>query len=579
MKAICSTLFVHLAQFYYRIFPTLSRRFPAPKAYVKAFVAGSIMFMTLCSCNSSRDHSESMEVGDYTGEQERLDIYAPFELTTDLSALTPSQKKMLPILIEAAKVMDTLLWYQAFGAPEPFLNAIDSDKVKNFARINYGPWDRLADNRPFLSAFGPKPASARFYPEDMTKEEFEAADLPDKRNLYTLLRRDGDGNLITIPYHEEYRPYLERASGYLKQAAAIAENPSLKRYLELRAEALLTDQFTESDEAWLDLTDNTIDIIIGPIENYEDHLYNYKTAYEAYILIKDKEWSQRLDKYVSYLIELQESLPVPDAYKAEAPGTDAQLNAYDAVYYAGDCNSGSKTIAVNLPNDETLQKEKGTRRSQLKNAMQAKFELILEPIADVLIDPEQRHHITFEAFFSNTMFHEVAHGLGIKNTINGKGTVREALQEESSWLEEGKADILGLYMVDYLYGKGVITEGDLEDYYTTFLASIFRSVRFGASSAHGKANMLRFNYFLEQEAFIRNEENGTYRVDMEKMREAVASLSRLILELQGNGDKEGVSRLGRESGRIGAQLQADLDRLTEKGIPVDIVFKQGMEVM
>lgn len=539
------------------------------------FIYSTFLVTTLLvtfSCETTKESTEIMQVGDYIGDSSRLEIYAPFKLTADMSVLTESQKQMLPLLIEAAKVMDTLFWYQAFGQPDPFLNAIASDKVREFARINYGPWDRLAENRAFLSAFGAKPPGARFYPEDMTKEEFEAADLPDKRGLYTLIRRDDNGNLVSVPYHEEYRPYLERASSYLRQAASISENASLKRYLELRAEALLTDQYSESDRAWLDMTDNTIDIIIGPIENYEDHLYNYKTAYEAYILVKDKEWSQRLEKYISYLTELQESLPVPTAYKSEAPGTDAQLNAYDAIYYAGDCNSGSKTIAVNLPNDETLQQEKGTRRSQLKNTMQAKFELILNPIADELIAPEQRKHITFEAFFANTMFHEVAHGLGIKNTINGLGTVREALQEEFSWLEEGKADILGLFMVDYLFDKGVITEGSLDDYYTTFLASIFRSVRFGASSAHGKANMLRFNYFYDHDAFTRNAEDGTYRVNMDKMRDAVASLSRLILELQGNGDKEGVASLGQESGHIGAQLQADLDRLMAKGIPVDIRF-------
>lgn len=537
----------------------------------------AITLISLFSCQSQKNNMEKVVVGELTVDSTRLGIYAPFELTTDISKLSETQKKMLPLLINAAKIMDTLFWFQAYGEPVPFLHVIESEKVREFARVNYGPWDRLANNEPFLSAFSSKPAGARFYPADMTKEEFEASNVEGKDDPYTLVRRNDEGELTAIPYHEAYKPYLERASGFLRKAAAISENESLQRYLNLRAEALLTDQFTQSDKAWLDLENNTLDIIIGPIENYEDHLYNYKTAYEAYVLVKDKEWSQRLEKYVSYLTELQESLPVPARYKAEQPGTDAQLNAYDAVYYAGDCNAGSKTIAVNLPNDETLQKEKGTRRSQLKNAMRAKFELILEPIADVLIAPEQRKHITFEAFFANTMFHEVAHGLGIKNTINGKGTVREALQEESSWLEEGKADILGLYMVDYLYKKGVITEGSLEDYYTTFIASIFRSVRFGASSAHGKANMLRFNYFLEQEAFSRNESDGTYRVDMENMKAAIVSLSRTILELQGNGDKAAVARLSQETGVIRSQLQSDLDRLTELGIPVDIVFRQGME--
>ena len=296
-------------------------------------------------------------------------------------------------------------------------------------------------------------------------------------------------------------------------------------------------------------------------------------------MVKDKEWSQRLARYVAFLPELQNGLPVADEYKAEQPGTDAELNAYDVVYYAGDCNSGSKTIAVNLPNDEEIQKNKGTRRSQLKNAMRAKFDKILLPISDVLIAEDQRQYITFEAFFANTMFHEVAHGLGIKNTINGKGTVRQALKEQASALEEGKADILGLYMVTQLFEKGEIQEGELMDYYVTFLAGIFRSVRFGASSAHGRANMLRFNYFSEQGAFSRDEATGTYSANFEKMQEAVASLSALILKLQGDGDYEGVAKLMSTKGIIGEGLQADLDRLTQENIPVDIVFEQGVDVL
>jgi hypothetical protein len=283
-----------------------------------------------------------------------------------------------------------------------------------------------------------------------------------------------------------------------------------------------------------------------------------------------------LKKYVSYLPQLQRDLPVPDAYKAEEPGRDAQLNAYDVIFYAGDCNSGSKTIAVNLPNDEEIQKSKGTRRSQLKNAMLAKFDEILKPIADELIDTAQRKHITFEAFFANTMFHEVAHGLGIKNLVNGEGTVREALQETYSALEEGKADVLGLYMVTQMFDQGVLTEGSLEDYYVTFMTSIFRSVRFGASSAHGQANMIRYNYFLEQGAFERNEETGRYRVDMDKMKTAMDQLSEIILVLQGDGVKADVEQLIADYGAVGDVLQSDLDRLSEANIPVDIVFEQGL---
>jgi hypothetical protein len=259
------------------------------------------------------------------------------------------------------------------------------------------------------------------------------------------------------------------------------------------------------------------------------------------------------------------------------PGTDSELNAYDVVYYAGDCNAGSKTIAVNLPNDEKIQQQKGTRRSQLKNAMQAKFDKILVPISRELIDIDQQKYIKFDSFFANVMFHEVAHGLGIKNTINGKGTVRTALKEQNSWLEEGKADILGLYMVTGLLKKGELT-GDIKDYYTTFMAGLLRSVRFGASEAHGKANMQCFNFFKEKGAFARNP-NGTYRVDFEKFATAMNELSSFILMLQGNGDKAAVEKAQQQRGIIETELQRDLDRLSKKGIPVDLVFEQGVDVL
>jgi len=510
--------------------------------------------------------------------EQRLDIYTPYQLKTDLSHLSDDQKKMVGLLIDASEIMDNLFWQQAFpGNKESLLSRVDGD-VREFTAINYGPWDRLNNNKPFLTGFEEKPEGANFYPADMSKTEFENADLADKDSLYTLLRRDEQGELITVPYAEAFKNSLTRASDLLLEAADLAESKAFAKYLRLRAEAFLSNEYQPSDMAWMEMTDNDVDVVIGPIENYEDHLYGYKTAFESYVLIKDKAWSQRLAKYAEYLPQLQEGLPVEPAYKAEMPGANAQLNAYDAVYYAGHSNAGSKTIAINLPNDEEVQLEKGTRRLQLKNAMQAKFDKILVPIAELLIVPEQRENITFNAFFANTMFHEVAHGLGIKNTLNGKGTVRSALKEHASALEEGKADILGLYMVTQLFEQGVLAEGELEDYYTTFMASIFRSVRFGASSAHGKANMIRFNYFADEGAFKRNEK-GQYAIDMDKMRAAMNSLSEKILTLQGDGDYNGVAELVATLGVVSPQLKADLDKLADAGIPVDVTFKQGKDVL
>ncbi|HEY9031965.1 MAG TPA: Zn-dependent hydrolase, partial [Kangiella sp.] len=370
------------------------------------------------------DTQSEVIVDDYS----RFDIYAPFTLTSDLSHLSDNQKKMISLLIDAGKIMDNLFWKQAYGDKEALLAKIEDPKAKQFAIINYGPWDRLDGNQPFIEGYDVKSKGAQFYPADMTVAQFEAWEQEDKDGLYSLVRRDESGKLKLVPYSVAFKDELEEASRLLKGAALLAENEAFKKYLELRADALLTDNYQPSDLAWMDMKTNPIEVVIGPIENYEDQLFGYKTAFSAYVLIKDLAWSERLSRFAAFLPELQEGLPVDEKYKKEMPGTDSDLNAYDVVYYAGDSNAGSKTIAINLPNDEQVQLAKGTRRLQLKNAMQAKFDKILVPISEQLITPDQRQHITFDAFFANTMFHEVAHGLGIKNTIDGSNTVRAALK-------------------------------------------------------------------------------------------------------------------------------------------------------
>lgn len=507
----------------------------------------------------------------------RLAIYETVKLSTNLNTLSASERKVLPLMIQAAQLMDELFWKQTYPQRDSLMAATKDEKTKSFIKINYGPWDRLNGDKPFISGIGPKPAGAAFYPAGMTREDLEKSALKDKFNPYSVIRRDSSGKLTSVPYRVQYAAELQQASALLKQAALLSEDAGLKKYLNMRADALVSDNYTASDYAWLDMKTNTLDLIIGPVENYEDKLFNARTSFEAYVLVKDKVWSQKLARYVSMLPELQKGLPVPEKYKKETPGTDSELNAYDVVYYAGDCNSGSKTIAVNLPNDEVIQQKKGTRRSQLKNAMKAKFDKILMPVAAELIDKDQLQYVNFDSFFANVMFHEVAHGLGIKNTVNGKGFVKDALKEQYSWLEEGKADILGLYMVTGLLKKEELT-GDLKSYYTTFMAGILRSVRFGAASAHGQANMQCFNFFKEQGAFIRTP-NGTYRVDYEKFGSAMNALSNVILTLQGNGDKAAVEKVRQEKAVISPELKSDLERLTRKGIPVDLVFEQGVDVL
>lgn len=542
-------------------------------------IVGVWAMVVLASCSNNAEKNNSAENKDSLQlyVEERLPIYAKVRLSTDISKLTADERKVLPLLIQAAQIMDELFWKQSYPQRDSLLAAVKDEKTREFIMINYGPWDRLNDDKPFVAGIGPKPEGSGFYPANMTKEELEKSDVIDKKGLYSMIRRDNSGKLISIPYSIYFKDELSKAASLLKEAAKLSDQPELRNYLNLRAEALLTDNYTPSDYAWMDMTDTGLDIIIGPIENYEDGLFNARAAFESYVLVKDKEWSKRLEKYVSMLPELQRGLPVEAAYKKELPGTSSQLAAFDVVYYAGDGNSGGKTIAVNLPNDEQIQQKKGTRRSQLKNAMRAKFDKIMIPISQELIDKDQRNHINFDAFFANVMFHEVAHGLGIKSTVTGKGYVREALQEQYSWLEEGKADILGLYMVSTLLKKGEL-EGDIKDYYTTFMAGILRSVRFGAGEAHGKANMLCFNFFNSKGAFERTTE-GTYKVNYEKFESAMNELSRMILTLQGNGNKAAVEKVQKEMALIHADLKADLERLGKKGIPVDVIFEQGIDVL
>jgi hypothetical protein len=544
-------------------------------------LAGASLALSACKPQAAQDASAaaSSESRATSYAVAHAGDYAVVPLKADLARFDENTRRMIAKLVQAAEIMNELTWKQSWDGDRTALLARAPDEAtRQLVDINFGPWDRLNEDTPFIQGIKPRPPGGPFYPVDMTKDEFEGADLPDKKSNYTLLRRDEAGKLITVPYHVEYKAELERTATLLREAAELSADKAFTDYLRMRADALLSDDYRPSDLAWMEMKTNPVDIVIGPIETYEDQLFGYKAAYEGLVLVKDVEWSQKLARFAKFLPELQKGLPVDAKYKAEMPGAKADLNAYEAVYYAGDANVGAKTIAINLPNDEEVQLAKGTRRLQLENVMKAKFDTILVPIARQLIAEDQLKHVTFDAFFENTMFHEVAHGLGIKKTINGKGTVDEALKEYASSFEEGKADILGLYMIDSLSEKGELDPAKRMDNYVTFLAGILRSVRFGASDAHGKANMLRFNYFAEAGAFTRDA-NGRYRVDFDKMRAAMNSLSAKLLTVQGDGDYAEAKRMTDTLGVIKPELAADLGRLKDAKIPIDIRFEQGLDVL
>lgn len=510
--------------------------------------------------------------------QQKVEEYAYFDLTTDISKLSENDKQLLPIFFEIGEIMDELFWEQTFG-DKSILDTISDPWVKDYAMINYGAWDRLRGNAPFISGYGEKPVTANYYPHDITKEEFEAYDDPNKSSHYTVLVRDENNNLKTLWYHEMYKDKIDKVCQLLDKAIAIADNKSMKKYLTERKKALQTDDYYKSDLAWMDMKDTKLDFVFGPIENYDDELNSVKTSYEAFVLVKDEEESGKLDKFVAMLPQLQKELPCePQHKKNYVPGTSSDMNIYDVIFYGGDCNAAGKTIAINLPNDDRIQEEKGSRRFQLRNAMQAKFDKIMKPIGEIVIEPSEQNHITFDAFFWNVTFHEVAHGLGVKQTINDKGSVDEAMQTENTSWEEAKADIIGLYLVCNLIDKGEITDISVEDAITTYIVGLLRSVRFGAKEAHGIANMMCYNYLEENGAFKRTG-NGTYHIDYDKARDAMNSWIALILKTQAEGNFEFAQQFSKKHGTVGSNLQKDLDRINKAGIPRDIRFNQGLNVI
>ncbi len=542
---------------------------------MKKIIVICMAFVALFSACSKQS---SKEVKDMTLTlEQKVKQYSEVELKTDISFLSESEKEVLGLMIDVAQIMDDIYWIQAYGDKNEMLSLTDPWQ-KEFALINYGPWDRMADWKPFIPNAKVKHPGVNFYPADMTKEEFEALQDPDKNSQYTVIKRGTDGKLYVKGYYEEYKEHLDKAIALMEKAAKITENKGLKNYLEKRIIALKTNQYFDSDMAWMDMKDSNLDFVVGPIENYDDELFGLKTSFEAFVLVKDLEWSKKLSKYTKFLPELQKNLPVDAKYKQEKPGTESDLNVYDVVYYGGDCNAAGKTIAINLPNDEKVQLKKGSRRLQLKNAMQAKFDAIVVPIAKQVMNPEQMKQVNFNAFFSDVTFHEVAHGLGIKTVVGSTTPVRKALGSEYSAYEEAKADVLGLYMISELIKKGEVTDLTEEECIATYVAGLFRSIRFGVTEAHGRANILCFNYFEKNGAFTRDAK-GIYTINYDKAKQCISSWAKFLIEMEGNGDITAATKYSKANAVISKTLQQDLDKINSQGIPVDVRFNQGRKVL
>lgn len=534
-----------------------------------ASVLGVAAMASVLSCTTQQQESPM---------KAKVEEYAQVELKSDLvNGLNDKEKELVKIFFQVGEITDDLFWKQTFG-DKSVLDTLTDSYAKKFAMIQYGAWDRLDNNKPFLPGYGEKLDVCNYYPHDITAEEFDALEDENKDSWYTVIRRNADGSLKSVWYHEEYADEIGRICALLEKAVTLAEDPGLKNYLQKRIEAFKTDDYLESDLAWMDMKDSKVDFVTGPIESYDDKFRETKASYESFILLKDETRSKDLAKLVSMLPALQKELPCEPQYKTFVPGTSSDLNVYDAVFYAGDCNAGSKTIAINLPNDERVHAMKGTRRLQLRNSMKAKFDKIMMPIGELIVTPEQQKYLNFDAFFWNVTFHEVAHGLGVKQTVNTNESVDAVMGTEKTSWEEAKADILGLFMVTKLVEMGEITNITAEDAITTYIAGILRSVRFGAASSHGKANMMCFNYMEKAGAFTRDAQ-GQYVIDFQKAKEAMNGWAALILKTQGDGNVEFATKYRAENGGITPELQADLDKINSAGIPRDITFIQGKDVL
>src|SRR5215204_4274406 len=509
--------------------------------------------------------------------------FAPTTLTADTSKLTPKDRQALDKIIAAAKLLDPLYLRQVWSGNEALEKKLQADKTTagrqrlHYFYINDGPWSRLDDKEPFIEGVPQeKPVQASYYPEDMTKDEFNSwlqtlseADKQRATGFFYLIRRGPDKKLTFVPYSVAYKEYLVPAAALLREAAALTTNASLKNFLSKRADAFGSDDYYESDVAWMDL-DSPIDVTIGPYETYEDELFSYKAAFEAYVTLRDDAETAKLAKFSDHLQELENNLPIDPKYRNPKLGAASPIRVVNEVFGSGEGNSGVQTAAFNLPNDERVVKEKGSKRVMLKNVQEAKFIKTLVPISRVVLDPAEQSALAFDSFFTHILCHELVHGLGPHNITAGsqETTVRKQLKELYSSIEEAKADMTGLWALQYMIDRGIIEKSMERTLYTTYLASMFRSVRFGITEAHGRGVAMQFNYLTDEGGIKFNQEKGTFSIDHAKIKEGVTKLTHDLLTLEAEGSYDKAKAMLDKFAVIRPPMQQALDRLRD--VPVDI---------
>jgi hypothetical protein len=508
--------------------------------------------------------------------------FAPVEITADPSRLSDGDKKALVKLFKASRIMDKIYTRQVWSGNEALRRKLEADTSAEgllrlrYFNINMSPWSSIDRDKPFIEGVPNRPPGANYYPEDMTKEEFIAwveklpeAERAKAKGFFYTVHRDSSRNLTLVPYNEEYKDLLEPAAKLLREAASLTTNKSLKTFLSKRADAFLSNDYYASDIAWMDL-DSPIEPTIGPYEVYMDDLFNYKAAFEAFITLRNDEETKKLATFSQNLQDIENNLPINPKYRNPKLGASAPIRVVDEVLVGGEARAGVQTAAFNLPNDERITREKGSKRVMLRNVQEAKFREVLVPISRIAIDPGQQSLVSFEPFFTHILAHELMHGLGPHTiTVDGRQTtVRQQMQELGSALEEAKADISGLFALQYLIDNGIVPKSMEQPMYVTYLAGAFRSVRFGIDDAHGRGMALQFNYLSDAGAFEYNPSSGTFSVNFGKVKDAVQRLTGDIMTIQAEGSYQKAKELLEKYAVIRPEMKAVLDKLT--GIPTDI---------
>ena len=498
-------------------------------------------------------------------------------LEADLSALSDNQKTMIKLFIRASELVDSMFFYENLDNFQKVIeNITDSATLKKF-HYNFGPWDRFAGNQPFINGFGVKPAGGNFYPQNMSTMEFYEFKDSCKFSPYTFLRRNEKGELYCLPYHIEFKNYIDTIVYLLNTAADLAEDPEFAKYLQERAIAMQNDDYYKSDSMWINLRNNKLDFIIGPVYVLDDKLFNIKAEHQSFILLKDTIWTGKMEKYNKWLRFLQKAIPVPEEYRAEEPGTNSSIVVYDALYYGGSGKCGGTLISVVFPIDPKIQISQGIKNLQFKNIIKYKFDAVAKPLSEIILTDKQKPYVTRDAFFVNTILYEMANSLGIRNTINGNGTVRNALKNYFTISDYIKNYSLSLFLADKLFEVGEI-KNDLRENYFTFVVDLVRLIRFGEENDYAISNLVCYNYFVENKA-ITYTRDGTIEINYEKMKEINTKLMQDIIIMQGNGDYSSMKQFIEKYNYIDDNLKAIINRINEQNVPTDIFLNQGMAVL